>query len=81
MMKEEKKGMIFTKQPLKRLIKNCGAKRVSDDAALRLGQVVETFASEVLAKAGDLAVHSNRKTILKDDIRMIVRHGTGSDKN
>tara|TARA_Y100000310_G_C20690827_1_gene822101 strand:- start:2562 stop:2816 length:255 start_codon:yes stop_codon:yes gene_type:complete len=64
----------FTKQPLKRMIKSAGAKRVSDKAATHLGKVMETFAEEVLVKAEKLAENSNRKTVLKEDIRMVVKH-------
>ncbi len=64
----------FTKQPLKRVIKKSGAKRVSDRAATRLGNVLETFASEVLVRSEKLAKNSNRKTIMKDDIRIVVKH-------
>ena len=70
----ENKTTVFTKQPLKRIIKNSGAKRVSDRAAKRLGSVIETFAEEVLVKAEKLAENSNRKTILKEDVRMVVKH-------
>ncbi len=65
---------LFTKQPLKRMIKSCGAKRVSDKAATYLGKVMESFAEEVLVKAEKLAENSNRKTVLKEDIRMVIKH-------
>ena len=70
----EKKPTIFTKQPLKRIIRDSGAKRVSDKAARRLGDVMDTFAEEVLVRAEKLAENSNRKTILKEDIRMVIKH-------
>jgi len=59
--------------PMKRLVKGAGAARVSEDAADALREVLEDFASEVAAKAVQLARHAGRKTVTKDDIKLAYR--------
>ena len=54
--------------PVKRILKNAGALRVSDEAAVELANVLEELGEELSIKAGKLAKHAGRKTIKYDDI-------------
>ena len=54
--------------PVKRILKNAGALRVSDEAAVELANVLEELGEELSIKAGKLAKHAGRKTIKADDI-------------
>lgn len=58
--------------PLKRIIKNCGAERVSDDATQTLGSILEGYGESIAAQATKLAKHAGRKTITADDIKLAV---------
>ena len=57
-------------EPLARLIKKAGAKRVSSGAAKALGEILEAVGREIAVRAGEFAEHSGRKTIRDSDIRL-----------
>ena len=56
--------------PVKRLIKNAGAARISDDAAMALAEAIEEYAEDVSLQAVKLAKHAGRKTVTADDIEL-----------
>ncbi|MBQ6219319.1 MAG: NFYB/HAP3 family transcription factor subunit [Methanosphaera sp.] len=58
--------------PVKRLIKNAGAARISDDAAAALAEAMEEYAEEVSLQAVKLAKHAGRKTVTADDIKLVI---------
>ena len=62
--------MEFTVEPVRRIFKRAGAKRVSDKAALELAQLLEAKTRQVAEEAKKLALHANRRTVLKRDIKL-----------
>ncbi|HLC76836.1 MAG TPA: histone [archaeon] len=61
--------MEMTLQPLRKLIKRAGAKRVGDKAAEELGRVLEERTKILLMEAKRLSEHSGRRTVMKRDVR------------
>ncbi|MBI2578522.1 MAG: NFYB/HAP3 family transcription factor subunit [Candidatus Aenigmarchaeota archaeon] len=64
---------MLTIEPIRRLFKKAGAKRVSDEAAKELAKVLEEKAFLISKEAQKLSEISNRRTILKKDIKMARR--------
>lgn len=62
--------MELTLQPMRRLFKKAGAKRISDDAAEELAKIIEDKTKVVVTEAKRLAEHSGRRTIMKRDIKL-----------
>jgi histone H3/H4 len=54
----------------KRMLKEAGAKRVSDDALTEFAETVNRYAYKIAAKAIRLASHAKRKTVNKEDIEL-----------
>jgi len=63
----------ITLQPLRRIIKHAGAKRVSDDAALELAKVLEEKAKLLVMEGKKISDHSGRRTIMKHDVKLARR--------
>ncbi len=55
---------------VKRILKDAGAERISDDAAEELADMVNRFAFGTAKKAVKLAAHAKRKTVMKTDIEL-----------
>ncbi len=60
--------MAITKVTARRMLRDAGAKRISDAAALELAEVINGFAYTVARKAVKLAAHAKRSTIMKEDV-------------
>lgn len=61
--------------PVERIIRNQGAKRVSQKAVEEFAEVLEDIAADIAAEANALAKHANRKTVKGDDVRLAKRKG------
>ncbi|MEM4267479.1 MAG: NFYB/HAP3 family transcription factor subunit [Candidatus Woesearchaeota archaeon] len=58
---------------MERILKKCGAERVSDEAKKALKAVIEERATAIAQKAIKIAEHTGRKTVKGADIRLAVR--------
>ncbi len=54
--------------PVKRLLKSAGASRISDEAAVKLAEVLEDIGEDLAREAVKLAKHAGRKTVKAEDI-------------
>lgn len=61
--------------PVDRIIRNQGAKRVSEEAVEEFAQVLEDIAADLAAESAALANHAGRKTVKAEDVRMARRKG------
>jgi len=59
--------------PMHRLSKKAGADRVSEAAAKELAKELEKIGVKIAREALDFAVHSGRKTIKAEDIKIASR--------
>ena len=56
--------------PIKRIMKENGATRVSEDAAQKLRDITEQFIKEIASEATKMAKHAGRKTVKASDISL-----------
>jgi DNA-binding protein len=55
--------------PLERILRNAGAKRVSEDAVVALDEMVENFAEELSEDAIAVSKHAGRATVTCEDVK------------
>ena len=58
---------------LEKVLKQCGADRVSDKAKIALKNVVEEMAEKIAVKAIQLAEHAGRKTVKGRDVKLAAK--------
>ena len=58
---------------MEKVLKQCGADRVSDKAKVALKTVVEEIADQIAVKAIQLAVHAGRKTVKARDVKLAAK--------
>ena len=58
---------------MEKLLKRCGAARVSEDAKEAMKDVLESYGEEIGQKAVRIAQHSGRKTVKGPDIKLAVK--------
>ena len=59
--------------PMEKILKKCGAERVSDKAKIALKEVIEEIADEIAVDAIKLTQHAGRKTVKARDIKLAVK--------
>jgi len=69
--KKEKRPLPLA--PLERLLKRCGAKRVSESGVKEFANILYEYVYSLAAEATALADHAGRKTVLEQDVRMARR--------
>lgn len=57
-----------------RLAKKVGIKRISRHALEEVRDIVTEEGLEIAEKAFKISRHANRKTVMLDDVRFVVRH-------
>ncbi len=62
--------MELTINPVRRLFKRVGARRVSDAAAVELAKIIEDKTKLLAVEAQKLCEHSGRKTVLRRDVKL-----------
>jgi histone H3/H4 len=64
---------ILPVAPVSRLIREAGAKRVSEGARDALAEILESYGLEVAREAVGWASHAKRKTVKAEDIKEAVK--------
>ena len=64
---------VFRVLTFEKILKANGARRVSDEAAQEFANIVEEKVLKILEEAISLAKHAGRKTLLAEDIRLVVK--------
>ena len=72
--------MAIPKAPVKRIIQEAGAERVSADAVDALVEFLEDYAEEVSKKAVSYAKYAKRKTVKGEDIALATGRSIESPK-
>ena len=62
----------LTLSPLKRIFKNAGAKRVSDEAMVVLANNLEAQCSIIAENSINMAEHAGRVTVKDTDVKLAV---------
>jgi len=65
-----RKGNILPKAPIARIMKENGAKRISDDALEEFSNKLEKFGEKLCDHSIRIAKHSGRKTVNSSDIKL-----------
>lgn len=69
----QRQTTIIPKSVCARILKNAGAKRVSDKASEALAEILEDVAKTIGKKADDNSKHARRKTIRDVDIKLAIK--------
>jgi len=59
--------------PIERILHQEGGYRVSEEAAIRLRDIVERFARDIARLSADMARHANRRTVKAEDVDMALK--------
>lgn len=58
---------------MEKILKQCGAERVSDKAKIALKGAVEEIADQIAAKAVNLSKHAGRVTVKASDVKLAAK--------
>ena len=59
--------------PFERIMRDNGARRVSQEAVEELRNIIEELAVDIASRAVQLANHSGRKTVTAADVKLAIR--------
>ncbi|MFH1316346.1 MAG: histone [Candidatus Woesearchaeota archaeon] len=59
---------------MEKILKRCGAERVSDKAKASLKEIIEDIAEEIAQNAVRYAHHAGRKTVKSGDVKLAAKH-------
>ncbi len=68
-----RKSGLIPKEPVKRILLNAGAKRVSSDAVATLTDILIQLGTDIGEQSVRIAHHSGRKTVNASDIKMATK--------
>lgn len=60
----------LSRSSVDRIIRSCGAQRVSKDASKELSRYLEEIGKKISKKAIKLSYHAGRKTVNAEDIKL-----------
>jgi histone H3/H4 len=58
---------------VERIMRNAGAERISMNAIITMADILEDICRDISQEAIDLAKHSKRKTVKKEDVKLAAR--------
>ncbi len=58
---------------MEKILKACGAERVSDDAKVALKSLLEEIADDISRNAIKLSRHAGRRTVMGSDVKLASR--------
>ena len=58
---------------MEKILRQCGADRVSDKAKVALKNTMEDLADQIAVKAVDLAKHAGRVTVKASDVKLAAK--------
>ncbi len=64
---------ILAVAAMEKLLKKCGAPRVSEDAKGALKEVLEDFGEKIGKRAVEIALHSGRRTVQAGDVKLAAK--------
>ena len=59
--------------PFERIAKKAGVKRLSKEAAEEMREIINELGLDIAEKAVRISRHAGRKTIMKEDVRFVVK--------
>ena len=62
------------KAPVTRIVKECGAERISKEAETLMVDAVEDYIKRFGKACTDSASHAGRKTIQPEDVEFVLKH-------
>jgi histone H3/H4 len=63
--------MVLPLAAIERIARKAGIERISADAIKEMSKTIEELGTELALEAAQAARHAKRKTILKEDIRLV----------